>query len=258
MSCDTFSRSSSMTFLGRHGGPPAADKSSVALCYTRAHATRRRLTGRAFAERPRAKAPAASSQYPEMTRRSSGHRDLMSRRALIWRSIGIFALGRTVHAAPAPQPRFRALRRPIRIPLAQLTEPWRPVWFDAIAPARRAGSGPAEARHDAAASVAVRVSGVALRLPSASGPAGVKAFCLTCPHEICRVGYATDPASVRLDGAPRPDHPLLVCPCHFSAFDPAAEGTRIAGPATRGLYRFRLDVHQDSVAITHVEEGALG
>jgi Rieske Fe-S protein len=169
----------------------------------------------------------------------------MSRRALIWRSIGVFAFGRTASTTPATQPRFRALRQPIRLPLAPLSELWRPLAFEAIGPSRTSAAG-------------VRVNGLALRLPSRGGLAGVRAFCLTCPHEICQVDYAADPASVRLDGAPRPDHPLLVCPCHFSVFDPAAEGARIAGPATRGLYRFRLDVHQDSVAVTHVEEGALG
>jgi hypothetical protein len=48
-----------------------------------------------------------------------------------------------------------------------------------------------------------------------------------------------------------------VCPCHFSVFNPVSDGALISGPAYRGLYRFKVQVEQDIVKITQVEEGVL-
>jgi len=54
-----------------------------------------------------------------------------------------------------------------------------------------------------------------------------------------------------------PDHPLLVCPCHFSVFDPLQDGDVLNGPAHRGLYRFRLATSGTKIQITQVEEQVL-
>ena len=54
----------------------------------------------------------------------------------------------------------------------------------------------------------------------------------------------------------RVNHPVLTCPCHFSAYDPLRDGRRLAGPARRGAYRFRLRIDSEIVVITAVEEDA--
>ena len=171
---------------------------------------------------------------------------------------------------------YRSLSGSVVVPLTEVGAPWRPVWFEALAPALdpTSGGGPD-----------VLLEGVLLRLPEATdappaaapeasafgvapldadpsrtaayGAAGLKAFCLTCPHEICQVDYVEDIGYVRVEEAAKPDHPLLVCPCHFSVFDPMADAARISGPASRGLYRFRLRVERDRVEITEVEEAVL-
>ena len=129
--------------------------------------------------------------------------------------------------------RYRRLRSPTAVPLAQVADTWRAASFQA------------------------RCSGTALRGMLVRTPAGLKAFCLHCPHEICPVNYAEDPRSVRVESGPPPDHPVFVCPCHFSVFDPLTDGERLSGPAHRGLYRFRLVVRRDRVEIREVEEEAL-
>ena len=62
---------------------------------------------------------------------------------------------------------------------------------------------------------------------------------------------------VRLESGTVPDHPLLVCPCHFSVFDPLQDGDVLNGPAHRGLYRFRLATSGTKIQITQVEEQVL-
>ena len=64
--------------------------------------------------------------------------------------------------------------------------------------------------------------------------------------------------AVRVPEGAKPDHPLLVCPCHFSVFDPASDGALLTGPAGRGLYRFRFEVSNETIEIQGIEEAALG
>lgn len=49
---------------------------------------------------------------------------------------------------------------------------------------------------------------------------------------------------------------MFLCPCHFSVFDPAADGQRLAGPAARGLYRFAVSVSRSEATVTAVETAA--
>ena len=50
--------------------------------------------------------------------------------------------------------------------------------------------------------------------------------------------------------------PVYVCPCHNSTFK--VDGDRLAGPAPRGLYRFRVTgVSAAAVEIAEVEEDVL-
>jgi ubiquinol-cytochrome c reductase iron-sulfur subunit len=88
----------------------------------------------------------------------------------------------------------------------------------------------------------VRLPPESLRLPPARSdwaPEGILAFSKICPHAGCAVSMFRYPLfSAR---APRP---ALVCPCHYSTFDPARGGALIFGPAGRPLPQLplRIDV----------------
>jgi Rieske Fe-S protein len=82
-----------------------------------------------------------------------------------------------------------------------------------------------------------------------------------CPHEHCDVDFVSDPsklpAEVLAEIGRTPTEPVYVCPCHNSTFR-ATDGERLAGPAPRGLYRFRVTAVSDaSVEIAEVEEDVL-
>ena len=105
------------------------------------------------------------------------------------------------------------------------------------------------------------LKGILLRLPlprAAGIESGLKAFSLMCPHELCELNFTEDTRSDHWAASARRNHPVLVCPCHFSVFDPLADGAVIAGPAERGAYRFRWKVRGSKVEIREVEEEALG
>ena len=57
-------------------------------------------------------------------------------------------------------------------------------------------------------------------------------------------------------GHPMKD-PVYICPCHNSTFK-IEDGERLAGPAPRGLYRFRVtNVSAAAIEIAEVEEDVL-
>ena len=82
---------------------------------------------------------------------------------------------------------------------------------------------------------------------------GLRAFCAICPHEICHVEVARETSDLPMDTGPPPAHPVFVCPCHFSIFDPLEDGRAISGPALRGLYRFEFQLVDGTVEIDRVE-----
>ncbi|MFQ5791100.1 MAG: ubiquinol-cytochrome c reductase iron-sulfur subunit [Acidobacteriota bacterium] len=175
---------------------------------------------------------------------------VLNRRTMLWTILGVLGLRRRRSSVPSfAEVRYRRLKNTVAISLEKVAEVWRPAPFDArcCSPASAGGRG-----------AEVVLKGILVRLP---GPAGgaetLKAFCLTCPHEICQVDFIEDTELVRVEPVMKPDHPLLVCPCHFSVFDPLGDGARIAGPADRGLYRFRFEVEGDRVEIAEVEQEVL-
>lgn len=138
---------------------------------------------------------------------------------------------------------FRDLASPVTIALADVDEPWQSVEFDAWA---------VDASGDD-----LLLKGLLVRTRRTDEPAeGLAAYCLACPHEFCYVGLVEEPGAAELE-AEAPGHPLFVCACHFSAFDPAGDGARLGGPAPRGLYRFRIDVAGARVRVMQVEESVL-
>jgi ubiquinol-cytochrome c reductase iron-sulfur subunit len=88
--------------------------------------------------------------------------------------------------------------------------------------------------------IVVRLPTADLRLPSGRGswaPEGLLAFSKICPHAGCAVSMFRYPLY-----APHAPGPALVCPCHYSTFDPAAGGTLLFGPAGRDLPQLPLAV----------------
>jgi thiosulfate dehydrogenase [quinone] large subunit len=81
---------------------------------------------------------------------------------------------------------------------------------------------------------------VAFRDPNGGGPAvavrvagrRVLAYSAVCTHAGCTVAYD-------------PSQRLLACPCHGARFDPAANGTPVAGPATEPLAKVAVTVGPD-------------
>jgi ubiquinol-cytochrome c reductase iron-sulfur subunit len=88
--------------------------------------------------------------------------------------------------------------------------------------------------------VVVRVDLDELQLPEGRGswaPEGILAYSKICTHAGCAVALYRKP----LFPAAEP-RPALVCPCHYSTFDPAKGGTVIFGPAGRNLPQLPLEI----------------
>jgi len=90
--------------------------------------------------------------------------------------------------------------------------------------------------------VIVRVPPGQLHLPGNRpvaewAPGGVVAYSKICTHAGCAVALYRNPLF-----APHEPRPALVCPCHYSTFDPARGAAVIFGPAGRPLPQLPLAV----------------
>jgi len=88
--------------------------------------------------------------------------------------------------------------------------------------------------------IVVRLDPAALELPEERGdwaPQGIVAYSKICTHAGCAVSQYRVP-----NFAPVEPKPALVCPCHYSTFDPAAGGSVLFGPAGRPLPQLPLVV----------------
>ena len=78
----------------------------------------------------------------------------------------------------------------------------------------------------------------------ASGGVGpdssIVAFSSLCTHKGCPVIY-------------RPEHRLLICPCHWSTFDPMKSGGLVIGQASQSLPRVELRIESGVIAAVGVE-----
>jgi ubiquinol-cytochrome c reductase iron-sulfur subunit len=72
------------------------------------------------------------------------------------------------------------------------------------------------------------------------GNEGVVAYSKICTHAGCAISLYRKPTFP--DTQPGP---ALVCPCHYSSFDPADNGKVIFGPAGRALPRLPLEIDGD-------------
>jgi len=73
------------------------------------------------------------------------------------------------------------------------------------------------------------------------GPEGdIVAYSILCTHKGCPVSY-------------KAAHKMLICPCHWSTFDPAKAGALVIGQASQGLPRIQLRIADDKVQAVGVD-----
>jgi quinol---cytochrome c reductase iron-sulfur subunit len=88
--------------------------------------------------------------------------------------------------------------------------------------------------------VVVRLDPADLRLPPGRegwAPEGILAFSKICTHAGCAIALYRYPLF-----SPNAPKPALVCPCHYSTFDPATGAEVIFGPAGRPLPQLPLTI----------------
>jgi ubiquinol-cytochrome c reductase iron-sulfur subunit len=91
--------------------------------------------------------------------------------------------------------------------------------------------------------VVVRLDPSKLKLPSGRAdwaPEGIVAYSKICTHAGCAVALYRKPTFPPLEPSP-----ALVCPCHYSTFDPFTGGTVLYGPAGRPLPQLPLMIDAD-------------
>jgi ubiquinol-cytochrome c reductase iron-sulfur subunit len=88
--------------------------------------------------------------------------------------------------------------------------------------------------------VVIRVDPSKLKLPPERAdwaPDGILAFSKICTHAGCAVNLYRKPTFPVLE-----PNDALVCPCHYSTFDPFTGGSVIYGPAGRPLPQLPLEI----------------
>jgi ubiquinol-cytochrome c reductase iron-sulfur subunit len=88
--------------------------------------------------------------------------------------------------------------------------------------------------------VVVRLPEAELQLPTARkgwAPRGILAYSKICTHAGCAIALYRSPTFT-----PTEPRPALVCPCHYSTFDPSRGGTVMFGPAGRPLPQLPLEI----------------
>jgi quinol---cytochrome c reductase iron-sulfur subunit len=121
-------------------------------------------------------------------------------------------------------------------------EAGRPIAADAISAGTFLTAFPAGASREQIDSpvVLVRLEPAQLELPHGRelwAPSGIVAYSKICTHAGCAVSEYRVPLY-----DPTAPGPALVCPCHYSTFDPAAGGAVLFGPAGRPLPQLPLAV----------------
>lgn len=180
-------------------------------------------------------------------------REVISRRVFFARGLvaSILAASRPLRAQISRALRYRPLSQRVVVPIDALSSPWRVRPFTADAVTLASAASPNQP---------IRVSGMIVRTSEGDRPEQFAAVCVRCPHELCDVDYVDDPKKLPPDVVSEIGRPVIepvyVCPCHNSTFK--VDGERLAGPAPRGLYRFRVtEVTATAVEIAEVEEDVL-
>ena len=180
-----------------------------------------------------------------------------TRRRFLWHGFVLTVvgwIGRSLLAQSSRVLRYRQLARPTLVPLADVSTPWRSRQFVAEAVTLPSAASPNQP---------IRVTGIVVRTAAGGTDRAdqFSAVCVRCPHELCDVDYVADPSRLPQEIVDEIGHPVsepvYVCPCHNSTFS-VTDGERLAGPAPRGLYRFRVTgVSAAAVEIAEVEEDVL-
>jgi ubiquinol-cytochrome c reductase iron-sulfur subunit len=131
-------------------------------------------------------------------------------------------------------------RTPWRRGVALVDESGKPMLAAAIEPASfytafAQGANPEDIGADL---VVVRLDPAKLKLPTGRAdwaPEGILAFSKICTHAGCAIGLYRNPKFPAVE-----PKPALVCPCHYSTFDPYTGGSVIYGPAGRPLPQLPL------------------
>jgi Rieske Fe-S protein len=179
--------------------------------------------------------------------RRVGEGKLNSRRAFLSHALMLVAVAvRGSRVRLSAQLRYARLTRPVVIPLDDLAVPGRARPFTADAVSLPSAADPNKP---------LRLSGMVARISAGDDkPERFRAVCALCPHEHCDVDFVGDPSKLPEEVITEVGHPVkepvYVCPCHNSTFK-IDDGERLAGPAPRGLYQFRIT----SVTATTVEIG---
>jgi ubiquinol-cytochrome c reductase iron-sulfur subunit len=118
----------------------------------------------------------------------------------------------------------------------------KPLLLDAVEPETFYTAYPEGADKEELGSslVVVRFSPAQLRLPTRRrdwAPHGVVAYSKICTHAGCAIALFRKPTFPLVEPGP-----ALVCPCHYSTFDPTRGGNVIFGPAGRPLPQLPLFV----------------
>jgi Rieske Fe-S protein len=164
----------------------------------------------------------------------------------------LVGFGRHIWAQAAELLRYQPLVRPVLIPIGDVATPSKAFPFIADGMTLASAAVPNQP---------LRISGMVVRTSSGDNvPARFSAVCVKCPHEGCDVDFIADPSRLPeeiTNELGRVTEPVYVCPCHNSTFK-LDDGSRLAGPAPRGLYRFRVTgVNAAAVEIGEVEEDVL-
>ena len=91
--------------------------------------------------------------------------------------------------------------------------------------------------------ILIRLDPSTLRLPASRrgwAPEGILAYSKICTHAGCAIALYRAPL---FEPAEQP--PGLVCPCHYSTFDPATGGTVVFGPAGRPLPQLPIRIDRN-------------
>ena len=134
----------------------------------------------------------------------------------------------------------RFTRTPWRRGRRLVDEHGRPIAAASIHPLEFATAYPehADPEQIGAPVVVIRLDPARLRLPPSRrewAPGGILAFSKICTHAGCAIALYRAPLF-----EPVEQPPGLVCPCHYSTFDPATGGNVVFGPAGRALPQLPL------------------
>jgi quinol---cytochrome c reductase iron-sulfur subunit len=134
------------------------------------------------------------------------------------------------------------LRTPWRRGRRLVDEEGNPLAADAVEPGTFYTAFPEHADPDLVGSplVLVRLQPAELELPPGReswAPHGIVAYSKICTHAGCAIALYRTPTF-----APLEPKPALVCPCHYSTFDPATGATVTFGPAGRPLPQLPLAI----------------